>query len=105
MNDTCSTLDYDCLDVMVDQCPPINEADVVIELPSESLKQCQYLCDEPYEAKCKSFIYSTTLKSCSLLRTSHEDYVYNCTLVGAAYDTPKNCLLDDATYPNLCKVF
>jgi len=93
---------YDCMDLAVDQCS--DEALNIIEtLPTDTVEDCNTLCDTIFKGDCKSFIYYTETKTCTLLEDTFF-YMYGCKTLGAGHDTILTCLQDDIKYPDSCKV-
>jgi len=98
---TTATSNYDCMDISIDQCND-ETLHVIDTLPMNTHEDCHELCNTVFHDACKSYIYYSETKICSVLE-DHFNYLYGCSIYGAEHDTIYNCLQDDVKYPDMCK--
>ena len=96
---------YNCLDTIINDCPDESLEQVGTFDNISSFEDCRSLCDIIYAGVCNSYIYDHRSETCKVLKAGLEYYFPECGTFGAGYDTFENCLLDDVTYPDPCKVY
>ena len=105
VEDPSSSENFDCDDIIVDDCPEEVFHKIVTIRDVQNTSQCIGYCDHTISfPTCKSFKYDSLSKDCILYDTRLNEYIDLCKILGAGTDTVENCLMDDEKYPNICKV-
>ena len=77
---------------------------LILTVGNSDLTGCMWLCDSMIEPECKSFVYNESTNICKIYNVELQSYIEECGMFGAGNDTFYNCLTDDTTYPDPCKV-
>ena len=91
--------------MIVDGCPEefLHPIETIRDV--ENVTKCSNLCDPTADFPfCKSFFFDSLTHECVLYNDPLEDYLGSCQILGGGTDTVENCLKDNESYPNICKV-